>query len=776
MTRTVRQIQTRPNEVADTSPRPFSEFADRANIVLLGDPGAGKTYLFKEATTAENGRFIKARAFLTTPADKLRGRALFIDGLDEKRAGRGDRDTVDALVAKLFDVAPPKVRISCRGADWLGDSDLAALSPFFDQQGAVAVLYLENLSRPEQIAVLAGQGGGEADAGRFLDEAAERGLGDFLENPQNLIMLWRAVQTGSWPATRKELFELATQLMLQEPNGEHARSGAGIFSVAELRLAAGAICASRLISDVDAVSLTDQEGRSDLPSYRSLDFFPPEKVRAALGRRVFDGASEPESVDYAHRTTAEFLAAEFLASRVRDGLPFGRLLALIGVDGHPASELRGLHAWLAVHLPEHADELIEADPYGVLTYGDAASLATSSCAVLVRALANLSQTNPWFRSGNWQAKPIAGLARADMVAEFRKILDDPNSGFGVRSIVIDALALGPPLLPMLTDLERALARDVATFAERAGALDALCRLGADGKAAIQRVFATQLGDSVNDLRLRVTIIRGLYRDPYGPEDVIKLVEPSAKVDVSNIVGILQLLADVLPAEDLPAILDGIEAPDIDEARAGSGSREAASFYARALVREWSNPGPVEPARLLVWLRKALVFKGGFRESRTSALRAAMETNPARLRAITREFFNSLPPDNERWLAVHRFRETILFTLSTEELAAIAMEAFEAAENGSDHRKFLYEVALSLSYQMEPPQSAALFENLYGRAESENELRAARDDLGSVDSRDSLFRRRVIQDCFWGGGFGCDGSIGVERCSLGSAVGFDHRSS
>jgi hypothetical protein len=34
-------------------------------------------------------------------------------------------------------------------------------------------------------------------------------------------------------------------------------------------------------------------------------------------------------------------------------------------------------------------------------------------------------------------------------------------------------------------------------------------------------------------------------------------------------------------------------------------------------------------------------------------------------------------------------------------------------------------------------------------------------LGSVDSRDSLFRRSVIQDCLWGGGFGCDVSFGVE---------------
>src|ERR1700755_1295668 len=124
MTRAVSQINVGVNRREDVAPQPFSDFSDAPNIILLGDPGAGKTHLFREsAAAAEQGRFITARAFLTTPAGMLRSQTLFIDGLDEKRAGRGDRDTVDAVVAKLFDVAPLKVRISCRAADWLGESD-----------------------------------------------------------------------------------------------------------------------------------------------------------------------------------------------------------------------------------------------------------------------------------------------------------------------------------------------------------------------------------------------------------------------------------------------------------------------------------------------------------------------------------------------------------------------------------------------------------------------------------------------------------------------------
>jgi predicted NACHT family NTPase len=296
MTRTVRQINVTPENPEDGKPRPFSDFADYPNIVLLGDPGAGKTHLFKKAAADEGARLIKARAFLVMPPNSLSGQSLYIDGLDEKRAGRGDRDTVDALVEKLFAVNPPRVRISSRAADWLGESDLASLRPYFEQHGDPPVLLLESLSAEEQIAVLAGESVDAAAAAKFLAEANERSLGDFLQNPQNLIMLWRAVQTGSWPKTRKELFELSTGLMLQEFDQDRARAGAGTFSVAELRPVAGAICAARLISDVDAISLTDQEGTADIPGYRTLTFVDPQKTQAALGRRIFVIGPEPETL------------------------------------------------------------------------------------------------------------------------------------------------------------------------------------------------------------------------------------------------------------------------------------------------------------------------------------------------------------------------------------------------------------------------------------------------------------------------------------------------
>jgi hypothetical protein len=138
------------------------------------------------------------------------------------------------------------------------------------------------------------------------------------------------------------MFEMATRLMLKEENSERARTGSGVYTGEELWLRAGAALAALLISDIEAISLADQEGTETIPSYRTLPFFEPSKTIAVLGRRVFAVGPVPETVDYVHRTTAEYLGAAWLAQAVRAGLPIGRVIALMGVDGHPAPELRGL--------------------------------------------------------------------------------------------------------------------------------------------------------------------------------------------------------------------------------------------------------------------------------------------------------------------------------------------------------------------------------------------------------------------------------------------------
>jgi hypothetical protein len=334
-------------------------------------------------------------------------------------------------------------------------------------------------------------------------------------------------------------------------------------------------------------------------------------VIAALGRRIFVAGSAPESVDYAHRTTAEYLGAAWLAAAVRNGMPFGRLQALMGVDGHPAPELRGLHAWLAIHLSECASRLIDTDPYGVLTYGDAASLSQPSCVYLLKALGRLSQTDPWFRSGNWDSPAIGALSRADMVDEFRAVMRSNTAGFGVRSIVVEAAALGEPRPELKDDFVHVVLRTPSTYVERLYALIALLRIGPKGRDSANAAFA-QLGTDDNGKRLRAEIIHRLYGAPFGPMEVTALLNDlAASTSGDSVTGVLYMLTERMPLADIATVLDGLP-PAAQVSRASRRNEwEVARFIDHALIRAWLGMADIDPARVLRWLKLRNSYSSGY---------------------------------------------------------------------------------------------------------------------------------------------------------------------
>jgi hypothetical protein len=689
------------------SPRPFSDFAGRHNLVLLGDAGAGKTHLFEEAASASGGQCLKARAFLLTPNIPA-GAALFIDALDETRSGRGDQDKVDALVQKLFDVSPMKLRISCRVADWLGETDLAAFQTYFQQHGGVTVLALQTLSRSEQVSVLmasrsSGTSATSAEANAFLVEAENKGLGEFTLNPQNLLMLWDAVKAGQlWPTTRKELFELSTALLLREHNKAQQRREAGKFDGRELRDAAGAICAIRLVSDVLGVSLLGNGDGPELPSYRSLADVDADKAQAALGRRVFVAEPNPESMDYAHRTIAEYLGAGWIAAQVQNGLPIGRVLALIGIDWHPASELRGLHAWLAVLSPDNANRLIESDPYGALTYGDAASLSPGSRLYLLEALARLSEKDPWFRSGRWESPALGMLARPDMIESFRAILNSSTTNFGLRSVVVDALAAGPPMPAMFPDLVAVLAGEQLPFAQRAGAMTALERLGQSGTNALVAYCKGNPPLTENALRLRTLIIAHRFSADFAAADVTSLLADVMNCGTELAVGTLWVIRESLPFKAIPDVLNAIQPPVRTQPPSAQTPRsrrsnlsQVGSTIVQILLRYLREAGgTAPPSDILRWLRLRFAFREQYRASRDDEIAAELKETPELLRAMTILYFDALPSHEERFSCWHEYHSLILGTVARDDLSRCLIDCIARVPEGTKKEALLFQIALA----------------------------------------------------------------------------------
>ena len=118
---------------SDALPKTLAEYREVHAYVLLGDPGSGKTTAFRAESGAlgDEALFITARDFRVRAAapHELSGKTLFIDGLDEVRAGQSDaRTPFDEIRRLLIQLGRPRFRISCREADWLGENDRQGLS------------------------------------------------------------------------------------------------------------------------------------------------------------------------------------------------------------------------------------------------------------------------------------------------------------------------------------------------------------------------------------------------------------------------------------------------------------------------------------------------------------------------------------------------------------------------------------------------------------------------------------------------------------------------
>lgn len=544
----------------DATSRPLDEYRDVPAYVLLGDPGVGKTTAFEREWEALEGAgsLVSARDFLTFDPDKHpewgRG-TLFIDGLDEVRAGSSDaRTPLDAIRGKLDWLGRPRFRLSCRAADWLGANDrtrLAAVSP----DACVRVLRLDPLTDSDIEAILKALLRVDDSRG-FVLEARERGVDGFLTNPQSLRMLVEAVAGGGgWPASRGELFEAACRQMAREHNLEHgtvagpqgavpvSADGAAMEDVLD---AAGRLCAVQLISGVAGYALTARPESGDFPAFDRCarewdaadDSAPRAKLlRAALATKLF-GASPNGGVQPVHRHVAEFLGARHVAGLVRPrgsgrGLPASRVLALItGDDGIVVTPLRGLSAWLAALCPDARRDLVERDPIGVSLYGDVSGFSTDEKRAL---LTSLERQMSGQVSGTATFAPLAAfvpLVTPAMEPAFRDMLIGltPKEHPAFARYILRVLARGPrlpDLSPILLDVVRGSA---SSSKVRSVALDAFIRHRENGlqktvdlRELLDEVHAGRLADP--DDELRGTLLAELYPGALSPSDVWEYCSP-----------------------------------------------------------------------------------------------------------------------------------------------------------------------------------------------------------------------------------------------------------
>ncbi len=565
----------------ETESSPLGSFRDEPAYVLLGPPGSGKTETFKHEARHEGVEPVAARDFRTLGPDPDRqDQTLYIDGLDETRAGSADgRTPFDAIRARLQALGRPRFRLSCRESDWFGANDrerLKAVAP----NGEVLVLRLDPLSDQGILDILDKNLGVEDPQG-FVAAARQRGVDGLLRNPLNLEMLAAAVGDEEWPRTKTETFDMACRKLVSEDNPEHRIACSGSADTVALLDTAGDLCTVLLLAGKAGVTLPGTEPDPDHPRLEHLPRVDQQLLLRVLDTDLFALSGEGRLVP-SHRQLAEFLAARRIADLIDNGLPVKRALSLmIGFDGGIISEFRGLAAWLAAQSKPTRPEVIERDPLGTVLHGDVQDFSVPEKRLVLQTLKSETDLNPWLAADTALDSPLGSLAESDLEADFRQALTDPARDEAHESfvlLILQAIGAGVPM-PRLDEPLMAIVRDDAwSMILRCAALEAYLRARQDDpavagvlKGLLDDVYSGAVATRNDDLL--GTLLTELYPNDLPMADLVGYLRGPARRNLWTRYGVFWTahVREKSTIEHMVALLDLLKAP-MERVRSESGDQ------------------------------------------------------------------------------------------------------------------------------------------------------------------------------------------------------------
>jgi hypothetical protein len=438
-----RQIQD--SRVASRLAKSIEEWDSLFAYVLLGDPGSGKSWALIAESTRVAGLLVKAQDICDGVAiePKLE-QIVFIDALDEIKANSSDQSAMGTIRKWIHDRPNRKFRLACREADWRSDVDKAKFTQFTPDIEIVE-LHLDTFTEQEQIAALQLLGFELSSAQSFITSAKTNSIDGLLGNPL-LLSLFASViaRGGDWPKSKTALYEAACNQLATESSPVHSqKTHLATGLIPNMIEGSGFLMALMLISgspSINAIKLN--EWQLQIPN-----------LEAILKSNLF--SSESGSYFPRHRSIAEYLGGKALANRINQGLPIGRVLAVIcAVDGKPLQALRGLFAWTVIHLTGPREQLISIDPLALALNGDVVALAVAEKKTLLLSLERAVSDDPWLMKEVWITHPLGNLVGPEMSSTFTNLIKENNFGDGRQrflwQVVFEALLNGLAM-PELAD-------------------------------------------------------------------------------------------------------------------------------------------------------------------------------------------------------------------------------------------------------------------------------------------------------------------------------------
>lgn len=425
--------------------------AASTHIVVLAEPGGGKTELMKSLARKLNTTVLNASIFAYVGTNKENS-PLIIDAVDE--VARIDQSGIHKLLAHAKASKPTRVIMSSRSSEW-GQACTSIFEKFLGF--SPMVVRLKEFDQDEQHAIFKHHAP-EEDFFAFQTEVTRFSLDMLLPNPQFLKMFTDAyLESGRRFADKRSIFALAVERLAKEVNPDIPKAPVSL-SVAQKISFSAEVYAKLLLSGAEGVSTIDVTANRMYPMLPAL-FSSSTACDDILSTQLFKPGDKEDQHRPVHKIVAEYCAADYLIKRIADpvdALTLPKCLPVIAPNGIARDELRGLLGWMAALGSKSVQEsIIELDAYAVLANGDPSQLERSSKRQLLHRLKEIEAADPYFRRSDfWRRFSAAGFFTQDVVEEIKPLLTTGNDGH-LRDLILELLADSPvnsQLVPELSQL------------------------------------------------------------------------------------------------------------------------------------------------------------------------------------------------------------------------------------------------------------------------------------------------------------------------------------
>ncbi len=424
----------------------LDEVSEEPCLILLGEPGLGKSRAVEDAVTCGSGGSLVQRVNLAAYPDATALRTKLMEGEAwEEWAGRGRPfhlylDSLDE--AMLSFPAIPKflleefrsvsdalgslrLRIACRSAEWMEElaDGLRGIWAAVDE-GVDPVRHLSLAPLRERDVRTAAMAEG-LEATSLLEEVRQRDVEGLAALPLTLRMLLVAAREGGGlPSTQGELYELGVRSLLREPDPLRPRDDRSPQAEIGERIAiAERISAAVLLSRRSGVSLLPGHAGpgnvdpAEIAGFEEVDRLASGDDRFTVGtdeiletlRTALFASAGDECVTFSHRSLGEYCAGAYLAYAGLDRARLAYLLfAASDREGRLIPQLREVAAWAAALDATALDAVLEGEPE-VLLRVDRLGLDDDQRARVVEGILNRESAE---RIGRWGQADLARPCRS----------------------------------------------------------------------------------------------------------------------------------------------------------------------------------------------------------------------------------------------------------------------------------------------------------------------------------------------------------------------------